>query len=59
MRWLIESYTETGDLIVDPYAGSCATLLAASLEQAVSLERGYCREINSPIPFLFLLLFGG
>ena len=29
MKWLIESYTTPGDLIIDPYAGSCATLLAA------------------------------
>lgn len=29
MRWLIETYTTPDDLIVDPYAGSCATLLAA------------------------------
>jgi len=29
MRWLIESYTTPEDLIIDPYAGSCATLLAA------------------------------
>jgi site-specific DNA-methyltransferase (adenine-specific) len=28
-RWLIETYTTPEDLIVDPYAGSCATLLAA------------------------------
>jgi site-specific DNA-methyltransferase (adenine-specific)/modification methylase len=29
MRWIIESYTSPEDLIIDPYAGSCATLLAA------------------------------
>lgn len=29
MRWLIEAYTSPDDLIIDPYAGSCATLLAA------------------------------
>lgn len=29
MRWLIETYTTPEDLIIDPYAGSCATLLAA------------------------------
>jgi hypothetical protein len=29
MRWLIETYTTPDDLIVDPYAGSCATMLAA------------------------------
>lgn len=29
MRWLIEEFTSPGDLIIDPYAGSCSTLLAA------------------------------
>jgi len=40
MRWLIETYTTQDDLILDPYAGSCATLLAArSLERyALGIE---------------------
>lgn len=29
MRWLILEFTQQSDLIIDPYAGSCSTLIAA------------------------------
>jgi site-specific DNA-methyltransferase (adenine-specific) len=29
MLWLISEFTEPGDLVIDPYCGSCSTLLAA------------------------------
>lgn len=40
MRWLISEYTSPGDLIIDPYAGSCSTLIAAHQlgRQAIGFE---------------------
>lgn len=31
MGWLVETHTAPGDLVIDPYAGSCSTLIAARL----------------------------
>jgi hypothetical protein len=46
MRWLIERYTRPGDLVIDPYAGSGTTLLAAQDcgREAIGIEidPGYC-----------------
>ena len=40
MGWLIERATKPGDLVIDPYAGSCSTLIAARLlgRHAIGIE---------------------
>jgi site-specific DNA-methyltransferase (adenine-specific) len=49
MRWIIDRYSTPGDLIVDPYAGSGATLRAAKdlgrLAIGIEYEEPYCRRI--------------
>jgi DNA modification methylase len=46
MRWLIRTYTEPGDLILDPFAGSGTTAVACIAEdrQFIAIEREpeYC-----------------
>ena len=46
MRWLILRYTQPGDLVIDPYAGSGTTLVAAQDcgREAIGIEidPGYC-----------------
>ena len=46
MRWLIQRYTQPGDLVIDPYAGSGTTLVAAQDcgREAIGIEidPGYC-----------------
>lgn len=41
MRWLIRAYTKPGDLVVDPFAGSGSTAVAAALEgrRCLAVER--------------------
>jgi len=59
MRWVIEMFTEPGDLVIDPYMGSGATLVAAKElgRRAVGIElsRDYCetarRRLESMIAF--------
>ena len=40
MGWLIYAHTQPGDLVIDPYAGSCSTLIAARLagRHAIGIE---------------------
>ena len=40
MGWLIYAHTRPGDLVIDPYAGSCSTLIAAHLagRYAIGIE---------------------
>lgn len=49
MRWIIDRYTKPGDLVVDPYAGSGATLRAAKdlgrPAIGIEYERAYCDRI--------------
>jgi DNA modification methylase len=50
-RWLIRTYTNPGDIVLDNTAGSCTTLLAAALEgrRAVGIEthEEYCETAAS------------
>ncbi|WP_101616561.1 DNA methyltransferase [Bifidobacterium margollesii] len=41
MRWLIRTYTQPGDPVVDPFAGSGSTAVAAALEgrRCLAVER--------------------
>ena len=40
MGWLVYAHTQPGDLVIDPYAGSCSTLIAARLagRYAIGIE---------------------
>lgn len=59
MRWIIERYTEPGDLIIDPFMGSGPTLIAAreTGRRAIGfdLSEQYCetakRRLQSLLPF--------
>jgi len=56
--WLVDSYTRPTDVILDPFAGSGTTLLAARafgrLAIGIEMTRKYCvefvEEIENPRP---------
>jgi site-specific DNA-methyltransferase (adenine-specific) len=58
MRALVRHYSEPGDCILDPYAGTASTLLAAAIEgrRAIGAEMDpetyekACRRLSAPIP---------
>lgn len=47
MLYLIQAHTQPGDLVIDPYAGGCATLLAARAAGrcaiGIELDRAYIK----------------
>lgn len=58
MRWCIENYSKEGQLILDPFAGSGTTLVAAKLLKrksiGIEISPAYCKiivdRLNKPIP---------
>ena len=63
MAQIIEAFSKPGDLILDPYAGSGPTLIAAWLlgrrAIGIEIEEVYCEVIAKRLNKLPLPLFGG
>lgn len=58
MKWCLENYSEEGNLILDPFAGSGTTLVAAKMLKrksiGIEISQKYCdiivNRFNKPIP---------
>jgi site-specific DNA-methyltransferase (adenine-specific) len=50
LRWLIRTYTNEGDLVLDNACGSGSTCVAAALEKRnyIGIDNGVCEQAQSP-----------